>query len=257
MQKINIKNRKGQTIVTLLEESAHSKGLAIVMHGLSGNKEQVHIVTFAETFKEKEYTVLRFDTTNTFGESDGTYEDATVTNYLEDLEDVITWAKTQPWYLEPFVLAGHSLGGISIILYAEKYPNEIKALAPISTVISGKLSTETVKHQKVIKEWEQTGWRIEKSSTSPTGIKKLPWSHMIDRLKYDVLPEANKLTMPVLLIVGDQDDGTPPEHQKLLYEKIPGLKEFHIIKDAPHTFKEKEHLEKIKHIFLNWIEQLN
>lgn len=230
MEKIKIKNRKGQTVVVLLERTANSKGLAFVMHGLSGNKEQQHIVTFAEAFKEEGYTVVRFDTTNTFGESDGKYEDATVTNYYEDLEDVINWAKNQVWYNEPFFLAGHSLGGICTTLYAEKHPSEVKGLAPISTVVSGKLSKDILSSRPTMKDWEKTGWRIEKSSSSPTGVKQLPWSHMIDRLKYDILPDAHKLTMPVLLIVGDKDDGTPYQHQKLFYDNLLGEKEIHIIK---------------------------
>jgi pimeloyl-ACP methyl ester carboxylesterase len=253
---VTIKNRKGQNLVVLVEVAENPKGLAIVMHGLSGNKEQPHIVTFAEAFKEKGYTVVRFDTTNTFGESDGEYKDATITSYYEDLEDVIAWTKTQTWYLEPFVLAGHSLGGISIILYAENHPQKLKGLAPISTVVSGKLSKETLSERPALRDWEKTGWRVEESSTSPTGIKKLPWSYMIDSLKYDVLPEANKLSMPVLLIVGDKDDGTPYEQQKLFYDKLSSKKDIHVIKDAPHTFKEQEHLAEIKEIFLKWIDSL-
>src|SRR6266498_4249115 len=163
MEKVKIKNRKGQTIVVLLEKAENSKGLAFVMHGLSGNKEQPHIVKFAEAFKEKGLTVVRFDTTNTFGESDGKYEDATVTNYYEDLEDVISWAKTQPWYRAPFYLAGHSLGGISTVVYAEKHPEEIKGLAPISTVVSGKLSLETPEYKTTWENWKKSGWKEEVS----------------------------------------------------------------------------------------------
>lgn len=256
MEKITIKNRKGQRIVVLLELNPSQRGLAFVMHGLSGNKEQLHIATFAEAFKEKGYTVVRFDTTNTFGESDGKYEDATFTNYYEDLEDVIRWAKTQSWYQEPFCLAGHSFGGMSVIFYAEHYPNEVKGLAPISSTISGKLSESSAKYEDIIADWKRTGWREEKSERVSGGIKRLPWSHMIDRLKYDMLPKAGQLTMPVLIIVGEEDEGTPPEYQQLLFDKIPGRKEIHIIKNAPHTFVEPEQLEEIKQIFLKWIDTL-
>ena len=76
---------------------------------------------------------------------------------------------------------------------------------------------------------------------------------MVDRLKYDVLDSVDKLNMPVLLIVGDQDDSTPPEHQQILFDKLPNGKELHIIKNAPHTFKEKEHLDEIKIILKGWI----
>ncbi len=250
--KTKIQNRKGQNVVVLVDEEKNQKGLAFVMHGLSGSKEQEHIATFAQAFKDKDFVVVRFDTTNTFGESDGRYEDATTTNYYEDLEDVITWSKSQSWYQEPFYLVGHSLGGISTIVYAEKHSKEVKGLAPISSVVSGKLSAES-RGVDEMKQWEQSGWEEEKSDRAPGGVKRLPWSHMVDRLKHDVLPEASCLTMPVLLIVGDQDESTPPSHQRILYDKLPGNKEIHIIKKAPHTFKEKSQLDEIEQIFRKWI----
>lgn len=256
MEKITIKNRKGQKVVVLLEKSSVSNGLAFVMHGLSGFKEQKHIQTFADSFRYKGFTVVRFDTTNTFGESEGKYEEATTTNYFEDLEDVIVWAKTQRWYKEPFYLAGHSLGGISIILYAEKYPNRIKGLAPISTVVSGKLSIEA-HGRKYLEDWKKTGWREEKSESIPGLIKRLKYSHIIDRMKYDVLPEVAKLTMPVLLIVGDSDKGTPYKHQKILFDVLPGKKELHIIKNADHNFRGgdyEKNLEEVREIFSDWID---
>lgn len=255
MEKMTIKNRKGQSIVVLLEKTENPKGLAFVMHGLGGFKEQAHIETFANAFKEKGYAVVRFDTTNTIGESEGSYEDATVTNYYEDLEDVIIWAKNQEWYQEPFVLSGHSLGGICTALYAQKFPEKVKALAPISTVVSGKLSIES-KPKEEMEEWERTGYKIEPSASKPGVMKKLKWSHMEDRLKYDLLPNVDKLNMPVLMIVGDQDKSTLAGHQQVLFDKLPGQKELHIIKGAPHTFRDKEHLDEIRSIFLNWIEKI-
>lgn len=254
MEKLNIKNRKGQKIVVLIEKNENPKGLAFVMHGLSGFKEQTHVATFAQAFKNKGFTVVRFDTTNAYGESDGKYEDATTTNYYEDLEDVIVWTKTQNWYQEPFWLAGHSLGGISIILYAEKNPEEIKALVPISTVVSGKLSVEARGAQE-IKNWRETGFEEEESVSIPGLVKKTPWSHMEDRLKYDVLPNVNKLTMPVLLIVGEKDESTPPAHQQILFDNLQGPKEIHIINGAPHTFRNLKELREVQKIIEKWIDK--
>lgn len=260
-EKLFVKNRKGQKIAVLIEKPENPKGLAFVMHGLGGFKEQPHIQIFAEAFLENNYTVVRFDTTNTFGESEGNYEDATTTNYYGDLEDVINWAESQDWYQEPFCLAGHSLGSICTALYAERYPEKVKALAPISTVVSGRLSMQTPKYKASAEEWERTGWKSESSESIPGLVKRLRWSHMEDRLKYDLLPDAHKLTIPVLLIAGDQDDGTPPEHQRLLYEKLPGKKEIHIIKNADHNFRNNGELNEpalreIKGIFNKWIESL-
>lgn len=255
MKKFFIKNRKAQKIAISVEENPHAKGLAFVMHGLGGFKEQEHIQTFANAFKENDYTVLRFDATNSFGQSKGQYENATIMNYYEDLEDVIEWSEKQDWYQEPFILVGHSLGRICIGLYAEKYAEKVKALAPVSAVVSGKLSVEA--HSKeFIKKWKRTGWRIKPNKSIPGLMKKLPWSHMQDRLKYNLLEKVNNLTMPVLLIVGEKDSSTPLQHQKILYDALPGRKELCVIKNAPHTFREKKHLNEIKHILDNWIKSL-
>src|SRR5680860_130142 len=128
-----IKNRDGKKICVVVDENPNSKGLAFIMHGLGGSKKELHIQRFTKAFKDNGFTTVLFDTRNTFGESEGQYEDATTTNYYEDLEDVINWAKTQDWYKEPFWLAGHSLGGLCITLYTQKHPEQVKALAPIST----------------------------------------------------------------------------------------------------------------------------
>lgn len=256
IKKVKIKNRHNLNIVVLIKEKKKAKGLAFIMHGLAGFKEQPQIKIFASAFYQSGYTTVRFDTTNTLGESDGKYEDATVTNYYQDLEDVIKWAKIQDWYKEPFCLAGHSLGAACIALYAEKYPNEVKALAPISTLVSGKLSMQT-HSRKHLHDWQTTGWQIYESVSKPGVMKKLKWSHMEDRLKYDLLKNVKKLTMPVLMIVGEKDRSTPIKHQKILYNSLPCKKEFYVIKGAKHTFREREHLDKIREIFLKWIKLLN
>ncbi|KKQ60706.1 MAG: hypothetical protein US81_C0014G0011 [Parcubacteria group bacterium GW2011_GWE2_38_18] len=86
MKKLFIKNRKDQNISVIIEEAEKPSGLVFIMHGLGGSKEELHIKTFSNAFKEKGFTTVLFDTTNSVGESDGILEDATVTNYYEDLE---------------------------------------------------------------------------------------------------------------------------------------------------------------------------
>ncbi len=255
MHKLFIQNRKGQKLSVLVEGEERGGPLAFVMHGLGGFKEQPHIKAFADVFLDNGFTTVRFDVHNTWGESGGNPENETITNDLADLEDVIAWAKKQAWCAKPFWLSGHSLGGICTALYAERHPEEVAGLAPISTCISGKLSIESEKHKGYLEEWKRVGWREYKSATVPGRMKRYPWSEMEDRQKYDLIPEANKLTMPVLLIVGEFDDSTPPEHQKMLFDALPGPREMHIIKGAKHTFIEPQHLEEIKGLFDRWIQK--
>jgi pimeloyl-ACP methyl ester carboxylesterase len=251
-----IQNRKNQKVCVVVEGPETPGKLAFLMHGLSGYKEELHLRAIAGVFLEAGYTLVTFDTTDTFGESDGKYEDATLTGYYEDLEDVIEWASTQQWYLEPFVLAGHSFGGISTSLFAERYPEKVYALAPISTVISGELTLQTPKYssKEMLDEWKRTGMHVFGRSN---GVEKsLKWACMEDRLKYDLLPEAYRLVMPVLLVAGSEDTATPPKHQQILFDKLPGKKELHSIEGASHTFGREHERQELKQIVKVWLQKI-
>ncbi|HPT30090.1 MAG TPA: alpha/beta hydrolase [bacterium] len=253
MEKIFIKNRKGQNISVLIEKAQDQKGLAFVMHGLGDSKDSDHIKMFAKCFLDNNYTVARFDATNTFGESDGIFEDANITNYYEDLEDVITWSKSQDFYQEPFILCGHSLGAISSAFYTENYPERVKALAPFSTVVNAELSKQTYT-KKELDNWEKTGWLTE--DWGAQGKIKLKWSYMEEKGKFDLLQKVDKLIMPILMIVGELDNCTPLKHQQVLFDKLPGRKELHVIKGSPHTFRAEKHLKEIYQILDKWIKSL-
>ena len=62
--------------------------------------------------------------------------------------------------------------------------------------------------------------------------------------------------MPTILIVGELDTSTLPQHQQILFDKLPGRKEIHVIKNAPHTFREAAHFSEIYQILDKWIKSL-
>lgn len=252
MEKLFIQNRKGQKIAVVVETPVQASGLAFVMHGLSGFKEQPHIEIIAKSFFYHGFVTVRFDTTNSLGESDGAYENATTTNYYEDLEDVIAWSKTHSWFRFPFALAGHSLGGTCTALYSQRHPDEVSLLAPIALVVSGSKSMELYGDEE-LKHWKETGWHITESRSKPGVTRRLAWSHVADRMKYDLLPDAHKLTMPVILIVGEND--TLRTQSKLLLESLPGPKELHVIAGAEHTFRSTEELAELSRVFNEWLDR--
>lgn len=257
MEKVFIKNRHNLSIVVVINKHPNSKGLAFVMHGLGGFKEQPHIQLIANTFQEAGLTTILFDTTNSIGKSDGKYEDATMQNYYEDLEDVISWSKSESWYQEPFILAGHSLGGYSVLHFAEEYPEKVRGIFAWAPVVSGELSYKATERSGELVEWKKTGWKIRISNSKPGLELRLPWSHMLERLNHNLLSQAEKLTMPITIIVGDQDIPCPPAHQQILFNAIPSNdKKLCIIKGAPHTFRDEKHLTELKKILENWVNKL-
>lgn len=259
MKKFEIKNRYGLKIVGEILEPENSKGLAFVLHGLGGYKEQSHIKLIADTFYSKNFTVINFDATNSVGESEGKYEDATLGKHYEDLVDVINWTKTQIFYREKILLSGSSMGGYAVLKYAEDYPDTIKGVFACAPVISGKLSFESYKKFEPImfQKWEKNGCNERESVSRPGLIKKLPWSHMEERLNHDLLKDLDKINIPIALIVGTKDTSCPLEHQKILFDKLNCEKDLYIVKDAPHTFRSEADLNELKKYLTLWLKKFN
>lgn len=257
MEKITIKNRLGLDLLVQIE--GEGEQLAFVTHGLGGYKEQSHIRSAVQAFIERGYCVVSFDTTNSIGESGGKMEDATLTTSYADLCDVIAWAKSQPWYRQPFALCGHSLGGSSVTLYAEDHPSDVAAIILMAPVVAGQLSLGFYRAQEPEEaaKWERTGWQISESKSRPGVMKRLPWSHMLDRLKYDLLPRADQLTMPTHIIVGERDESCPVEHQRLLLDRIPSkVKRFTILSGTDHNYRTPDRTGELKSAIISWLQTL-
>ncbi|PWB38283.1 MAG: hypothetical protein C3F02_04740 [Parcubacteria group bacterium] len=250
-EKIFIKNRGNKKIAVLLNIVEDAKGLVFIMHGLGGFKEQKHIAAVARAFNENNFNVVRFDTTHTLGQSEGSYEDANITNYYEDLEDVINWADQQKWFVKPFALVGHSLGGFCVSYYAEKYPDNVSMLAPLGTVLAGRLTIEARDHKEVA-EWRRTGYQVRPSSSKPGVIKKLKWNqYEADTVKYDLRPKLSVIKIPTLFVLGENDFLT--ENNRIYFDALSGKKEWHIVKGADHTFKRDHEIEELYQIVFRWI----
>lgn len=243
--KLFIKNRHGKKMSVEVEHVKDSKGVVFIMHGNGGSKRQALMQVSKESFSKNKITCVLFDATNTFGESEGKYENATLTQYYEDLEDVIAWAKTQDFYKEPYYLVGHSLGGSSTILRSIKKPQEVKSVFPICSVVSGDLVLNQKFGEEKLRQWKEQGF-LTWYSKSGEKTKTLNYTYVNDVKKYDLIKQANKIKTNMHFFVGEKDITTPPEHVKLLFDKISCKKTFDVIKKMPHAPKTTKGLEELR-----------
>lgn len=257
MKKLILQNRKGQKIVGVLEKpEGEVKGTCVVQHGYGGFKEQEHVVSMKDAFLESGYITFNFDVTNSFNESDGKFEEATLGLHYEDLEDVVRWVQVQDWFQGSLALTGHSMGGYAVACYAENYPDQVSLLVPVAPVVSGKLSFEAQERFRPgeLAEIKDKGFKEIISRSRAGVIKRITWESVEERLNHDLLPKAFRLVMPTLLIVGSLDESCPPDHIKQLFEAIPGEnKKYELIEGAPHTFREKSDLEKLKIVISDFL----
>lgn len=250
--KQRIKNRNDIELAVVVENEKGATGLAFIVHGLGGFKEQVHIRALAESFLDNGYRVVTYDAANTIGESGGRMEDATLTNYFEDLEDVVEWAATQSWYKEPFVVCGHSLGGASSIMYAAKYPEKVKAIAPISAFIAGPLS-KRLEDAETMARWEKDGYILEESKGKPGVVKKIGWGFIEDALNHDMRKSADKITCPALFVTGSEDVSCSPEAEQMVIDKMISPARLEVIDGMAHNPRSEEHNQELKDLVSNWL----
>ena len=257
MKKFEIKNRHGLKIVGVLETNTDTpKGTCVVLHGWGGHRNKETTQAMKNAFLQAGFQTFNFDATHSFGESDGDFQQSTLGTFYEDFEDVANWVKNQDWFVSPLAVTGHSKGGYAATRYAEEYPNDVGYAAPVAPVVSGKLSFEI--HKEIDPEgfakWEKEGVRIREGSEGDTKIQN--WSQMLERLQHDLLVKADKLTMPILFVVGSEDTSCPPKHIQQLFNLIPeGKKTLKVLEGAPHSFHKKEEQEACSKTILDWLNE--
>jgi pimeloyl-ACP methyl ester carboxylesterase len=257
MKKITLQNRKDQNIVGILSKpNGETKGTCVLQHGWSDKKESKMIQAAQAAFLEQGYQVFNFDATNSFNQSDGDYEESRLGLHYEDMEDVCMWTQQQDWFIGPLVVSGHSMGGYAAARYAEDHPEDVAFIVPLAPVVSGALTIEASERSEpgMIAAWKEKGYFEIESVSNPGVMKRTPYATHEEWLTHDLLPNANKLTMPVFLLVGTEDKPCPPDHVKQLFDAIlHDNKVFEIVPNAPHTFRTEADLAELKTRLSNWL----
>ncbi len=195
----------------------------IFIHGSGGCKESWQYQT--EYFKGS-------DAVNLPGHPDG--------ELCPTIEGYVGWLRTyiqEKGYTE-VVLAGHSLGGGIALQYALDYPED---LAGVITVGSGgrlrvhpsflEMLEKAVADPSLLDMESVTSYDliepdlaaiIQKRTTENTPAAFLNDMKACDQ--FDVMDRLESITIPLLAIVGDQDNMTPPKYSSFLVDKISGAK---------------------------------
>ena len=136
-------------------------------------------------------------------------------------------------------IAGHSLGGKVLMIYAAK--NKIDAVAPISAVFR----LEDTWVMKILGEWKKKGIRyFHVRAKGWSRIKKpLSYNFVEDRKKYDIKTLTKKIKCPVLIIHGSRDDEIPLSHAKMYYKNVKSPKKLVILEGAKHKITRKKDLK--------------
>ena len=233
------RNRHGERIDAAYHPAAKTNRLVILGHGVTGNKDRPLQVAMAEGLAAKGWPCLRISFSGN-GESDGRFEDATITKESEDLYDVIEYIPKDV----RIAYCGHSMGG-AVGLTAASLFQRIEVLV----TLAGMVFTEDFLEREfgdVVPD-EGCMWDEEDCPLS---------RNYVDDMESigDLLDEAAELHRPYLLVHGTADDVVPPEDSEQAHDHASEPKKLVWIDGAGHLFEESG-LEEVVEAVSAWLEK--
>ena len=228
-----LKNSANEIIYVQVEGYEHrrNKKIAFIQHGLASNLEHSAVQTAKKAFLDNGYLVIIFDSRYSMGKSDGEVINVRLATFKKDLETVINWAKKQNFYREPFILAGHSLGGASVLQYSAENASVIDAVIPITPVVSGVTWENSCMFYMpdFCKDWKKKGFYNYQPVV-------LPYTVVEEAKNYDALRLAKDIKARVLLITAEDDHIIAPQDVKALYQALETKKSLGIVSEGGHNF---------------------
>ncbi len=243
MEKIVILNRKNQKLSAFIHKpTKQTNKIIIFAHSFKGDKDSDYIaVDFAKHISNKGYALIRFDCFGT-GESEGNFEDSSIITQIEDLQDVIKYAKSLG-YLD-ICLIGLSMGtSVSIMAY----DNSIKCVILWSPVFSHLSLFERYREEVYTKGRAIDGSYITKK-------KFIIGKKMLDSFKdIEISSNLAKIRCPLLAIIGSEDRNISEKRAQEFMKMIPSGNKLEVIQGGDHDFLIKKAKKKVIELSADFI----
>jgi len=168
------------------------------------------------------------------------------------VEDYVAWLyryALDRGYHAP-VLAGHSLGGAIVQMYALKHPDDVKAIilagtgaklrvAPqyLSSIKDGVEKPSIWLQNFVEPQYSRLGPEFRKellAETAKVGAK-VQLNDFLCCDKFDILEKVHQIRVPTLVLCGSEDAMTPPKYSSYLAARIEGAK-LSVVDGGTHYF---------------------
>lgn len=189
------------------------RGTIIYLHGVSDNRESS--VGVIERFRERGFDVVAYDN-RAHGESEGDFSTYGFRE-KEDLSRIIDTLEPGP-----VILIGSSLGGAVALQTATKNPR-----------ITAIVAAETFSDLRTVVTERAPFLFTANTVTQSIALAEKKGNFPIDA----VSPEnaAQFITIPILLIHGESDVETPPDHSRRIYAALAGPKRLILVPSAGHN----------------------
>ncbi len=209
----------------------------VIGHGVTGNKDRPFLVALAEALSEDGIPTIRMSFSGN-GDSEGRFEDSTISKEVEDLRCVID--AVDGWKI---LYVGHSMGGAVGVLQASN-----------DTRIGGLVSLAGMVHTKAFAQREFGDVMPDEGFMWDEPSCPLSQAFIDDTAAIGtVVTRAPSIQVPWLLVHGTEDDVVPLQDSLDIFARANEPKQLVQIEGADHVFS--EHTPDMIKVVHEWVRE--
>ena len=224
-----------QKLAGLYHEAAGgSRRTAVTSHGFAANKDSDKWAMVCGRLQAEGISALRFDHAGC-GESEGLFEDVTLTGRIRDLRAAVRFARERG--AGAVALIGSSFGGDTVLFCATDPGIAASAIvgAPFTfDFVSGAVTGASRDPDYL----ELDGMRVKR------GV-------IADAAGYDIAAQAARVSR-LLVMHGTLDDVVPPDDARKIYGRAAEPKQLVMVDGADHRFSGLRHREIMFDRIFEW-----
>lgn len=217
-------------------------GTVFLCHGFKGFAHWGFFPYLARTLAENGLTAISFDFSGSgighdresFTEA-GAFAGNTLSKDLDDMENLVEYARRRKLISGKFGLFGHSRGGGIAILFASAADTDVSSLVTWSAIsYPNRWSSQDVLIWRKRGYAEITNSRTGQIMRLDTGL--LDDVELHGKTKLNIEAAAGRIRIPWLIVHGTADETVPSSEAERLHSVSPGVSTLRLIEGANHGF---------------------
>ncbi len=241
-------DQQGHRIAAVLTRPAEpSDRVAVLCHGFLSSKNSTTNKTLTRMLVERSIATLRFDFFGQ-GESQGPFERLTTTLAVEQAMAALDFSASKGF--RRIGLMGSSFGGLVSILTAARR-SDLAGLALKCPVVDFAEELRLEFGEEELAKWKATD-TIPDIMGGPNRVK-LAYAFYEDCLRRIAYDPAKAITVPTLIVQGDEDEFVPLHQSRKLFDALRTTKRLELLSGADHQFTKAEDFKTMTTLIADWL----
>jgi dipeptidyl aminopeptidase/acylaminoacyl peptidase len=251
-KEVSFQNEKGHALSGIIKypddvEAGIKFPVVVVLHGFNETKHNDLTATTANHLFPYGFLTLRFDF-HGHGESEGKYEEHTLTQQIQDVEAAIDYLEELPNVDKDRVaIIGTDLGGdIAILIAAQDIRVKCLIIQGARSHLEHHITSHFAEHE--VKELKTEGYYRHP-------LYNLREAYISSAKRHDIIEAVKMLKIPLLILHAIDDLRVPIHESRQLFLAANQPKALEEIENADHWMRQDTAREKFFELTVSWLKR--